>query len=453
MQVTEKNHAVLGGSSADRWVLCPGSVKAQSYYPNTSSKYADWGTAAHELADICLKDGSDAETHINRTFYVGGNPYPVDSEMADCVNDYIAHVGQYIDTEAGDILMSEEEVPIQHITGEEGAVGTSDVIGITRNGRRMVVVDLKSGRGVKVDAFSTTDPDRARPDKYDPKTCTPSRQMTVYAGGALRKYGSIYDGVEEIELVIVQPRIHWVDSVVLTLDDFKQRLADISVAAGIATVDDGQTLVPGEKQCKFCRAKGTCDALRAAVLAPVTGKSVSDASSFASIDSGTSLPKRLAQNITGKPEDGETLAQSLRAFPLIKAWMEGVIEERDRRITEGLGVPGFKQVLGDRGNRAWKDEAEALKELTVRGRLKVEDATTKRVKSPTQVEKLLKDRPAIWSKIAPLITRADAKPIVVSADDPREEYQIASSADVFENISTDVQGEATVSSSLAAMLA
>jgi len=109
-------------------------------------------------------------------------------------------------------------------------------------------------------------------------------------------------------------------------------------------------------------------------------------------------------------------------------------------------------VLGQQGDRKWKDDEEALKALTVRGRLKVEEATTRKVKSPTQAEKLLKDRPAIWSKIAPLITRSDAKPIIVPADDPREEYTVASTADVFENLSTVEQDDTTVSPTLASLL-
>ncbi|MGL4232714.1 MAG: DUF2800 domain-containing protein [Casimicrobium sp.] len=466
--IQEKKHAVLGMSSADRWVLCPGSVKQESYYPNTSSKYADWGTAAHELADICIQSGEDAEEHLNRTFFVNGNPYQVDMDMADCVNTYISYVHSYVDPSAGDILLSEESVPIQHITGEEGAEGTSDVIGIVQNGKRMVVIDLKTGQGVKVDAYSASHPDRARPDKYDPKTCIPNRQMTGYAGGALRKYGMVYDGIEEIEIVIVQPRINWVDSIVMTMADFNERVDALSLAAGLVISHTPEVfgmehkntsgpiaelpLVAGEKQCKFCRAKGTCTALRAVALEPVVRGNVSDASAFADIDAEGSLPKRLSAAVNGKPEDGETLAQSLRSFAIVKLWMEGVVEERDRRFAEGLGVPGFKQVLGQQGDRKWRDDEEALKALTVRGRLKVEEATTRKVKSPTQTEKLLKDRPNIWSKIAPLITRAEAKPIIVPADDPREEYQIASSADVFKSLSTDEQDETKVSSTLASLL-
>ena len=47
-------HSVLSPSGAHRWMRCPGSIAAESGMPDTSSKYAAEGTAAHELASKCL---------------------------------------------------------------------------------------------------------------------------------------------------------------------------------------------------------------------------------------------------------------------------------------------------------------------------------------------------------------------------------------------------------------
>ena len=49
-------HAILGASSSKRWMMCPGSVKQSSSVPNgPSSKYAEQGTAAHTLGEMCLE--------------------------------------------------------------------------------------------------------------------------------------------------------------------------------------------------------------------------------------------------------------------------------------------------------------------------------------------------------------------------------------------------------------
>ena len=50
-------HAKLSASGSARWLSCTGSVKAESTLPNTTTPYAMEGTAAHELADMCLSDG------------------------------------------------------------------------------------------------------------------------------------------------------------------------------------------------------------------------------------------------------------------------------------------------------------------------------------------------------------------------------------------------------------
>jgi hypothetical protein len=47
-------HSKIGASSMHRWASCPGSVRLSKDMPNTSSKYAEEGTMAHELAEKLL---------------------------------------------------------------------------------------------------------------------------------------------------------------------------------------------------------------------------------------------------------------------------------------------------------------------------------------------------------------------------------------------------------------
>lgn len=448
----EKPHAVLGGSAAPTYMRCPGSVHLQSFFPKSSSKYADWGTAAHELADICLKTGTDAEEHLNRVFVVNGDHYTVDMEMADCVNTYVSHVHSFLDPET-DIIMSEEQVDIQFITGEQDAVSTSDVIGLTADGKTLVVCDLKGGKGVKVDAFDSRNPDKVRPATYDPETCVPNWQMVMYGGASLEKYKLMFDAVERVKMVIIQPRINWVDVLDVTVEHLQELVDQLSVGSGIAMNDEGQTLVPGEKQCKFCRAKSTCPALTASVVGAVASRkvSVSEASAFAS------LPKAISAEIV-KPDDGEALSQAYKSLALIEDWAKSVKSEVKERLEDGRGVPGFKLVQGKQGDRKWADEDVALAELTKSGRLKVAEATTAKVISPTQAEKVLKDRPKIWSKIVgtevnggPIITRAPGAPQIAPESDPRPAIQIASTAETFSAIVQSTEGalpEAVTTSSL-----
>ena len=58
-------HAQLSPSSAMRWMTCPGSVALGAALPDTSSTFADEGTAAHFLAAECL------ERELNTLDFIG----------------------------------------------------------------------------------------------------------------------------------------------------------------------------------------------------------------------------------------------------------------------------------------------------------------------------------------------------------------------------------------------
>lgn len=47
-------HAICSPSGAVRWMTCPGSIREEARYPQTSSVYAEIGTAIHELAAQAL---------------------------------------------------------------------------------------------------------------------------------------------------------------------------------------------------------------------------------------------------------------------------------------------------------------------------------------------------------------------------------------------------------------
>ncbi|SQC97399.1 Protein of uncharacterised function (DUF2800) [Fusobacterium necrophorum subsp. necrophorum] len=51
-------HALLGPSSASRWMACPPSVNLTKDMPDTTSEYAAEGSLAHEIAELKLKKKS-----------------------------------------------------------------------------------------------------------------------------------------------------------------------------------------------------------------------------------------------------------------------------------------------------------------------------------------------------------------------------------------------------------
>jgi hypothetical protein len=404
--VTEKSHALLGPSGFHRWGYCPGSIELEKPFPNKGSKYARYGTACHELGDICLTKQEDAESWIGEVFHVEGEEIVVDMGMADLVNEYVSYVHTFLDRDAGDIILPEQQVPLTHMTGEKDAEGTSDTSASSccRRPLAPVVIDLKTGSGVPVLAWDSKNPDMPRPVHFDAGTCDVNGQLAMYGSGALRKLGLLYD-IEDVQLVIIQPPLKIVDDVVMTMDQLKAFEEQVSIAAGRTQVGNAE-LVPGDKQCKFCRAKSTCPALRDEVMSTMTSKHKSE---FRNLDAEPdALPKTLAAEIV-VPDDSAMLAAAMRSAALVETWLKGVRAEVERRLFDGIKVPGYKIVQGKKGNRAWGDEDKALEALKA-SRKKIDEITTRKIISPTVAEKLFKGDEKRWSKIAPLITQPEGGP-------------------------------------------
>ncbi|RLA23544.1 MAG: DUF2800 domain-containing protein, partial [Gammaproteobacteria bacterium] len=88
-----KAHAKLSASGSAQWIGCPGSINACQHIKDTSSTFADEGTLAHELADICLSNAKDAETYIGKTLAIELSiPSLITKDMADYVQEYLDYV-------------------------------------------------------------------------------------------------------------------------------------------------------------------------------------------------------------------------------------------------------------------------------------------------------------------------------------------------------------------------
>jgi hypothetical protein len=265
-----------------------------------------------------------------------------------------------------------------------------------------------------------------------------NEQMMLYALGYLAKYELIAD-FTQARLVIHQPRINHHDTWTVSIDDllaFGERAkAAVAVINGDfdRTLPGPQTssgyLVPTEKACKFCRAKATCGALRASVNDTVA--SVSTLDDFTDL---TEVPL-----LTDIPSD--TLGAAMDKIGLIEAFCKAIRAETERRLLADQAVPspggGWKLVQGKKGNRAWKDEAEAEK-LLKSFRLKQEEIYTFKLKGIPYFEKMLaKESPTRWKKLSALYGQSDGKPSVAPMSDARAAISRADVALDFDDISAE----------------
>jgi hypothetical protein len=429
-EVVDKKHAVLGPSGWHTWGSCPGSVPLSEGIVVPTSSYAKEGTAAHALLEHCLTTGDDAEAMLGHEYVIEGEAFAVDNEMADAVNSSVDVVRSLIKVEDGDILFVEQMVPLTFMTGEEDAEGTADVVGLTEGGTKLVVIDFKYGKGVQVYASDFA------PDETAKK---PNGQLGMYALGWLHKHGALYEDVTHAKLVVLQPRLEWVDEHDVTIEQLRDFEGAVREAAGqvelnqqVYSEGNELDLNPSEKACKFCKAKAICPALKAVVsdsMALVAEPS--KAEEFADL----TIPKQAAAVNVNPDVSNEKLAEFVRAIPLIEEAVKAARAEVERRLFAGQQVPGFYLGVGRKGKRQWVDSETALQELTRSGRLKMMEALERKPISPTTAEKLLKDRPKIWAKIAPFITQPEGKPSVCREGlDNNPVYQIVSDVSEFANL-------------------
>jgi len=386
-------HAKLSPSGAHRWMVCHGSVALEAPFPDSSSAFAAEGTLAHEIASECLISGADPAQVIGQPATVDGFDFIIDQTMVDHVKDYMKLVHEYAE---GGELMVEKRVGIGHLTGEEGAGGTSDVIII--KGSEIIVIDLKYGMGVRVDADANP-------------------QLMIYALGALNEYDLIGD-FDTVTMVIHQPRLNHVSEYSIPVEQLLAFGDDVRSAADKVRSPDAD-LAPGEKQCKFCKAKATCPALRAE-MAEVVGGSA-DLSDFADL---------VAREITSETSDNY-LPVAMSKIEMIEQWCKAVRAETERRLLAGQPVTGYKLVEGRAGNRDWRD-AKAVEEMMKKTfRMRDDQVYDFKLISPTKAEKVFKENPKRWANLQEQIVRSEGKPSVAPATDKRPAMDIKSIAEEF----------------------
>jgi hypothetical protein len=378
-----EGHAKFSPSSAHRWMRCPGSIQAEEGIQDSSSSYAEEGTAAHELAALCLTQGTDAAGYLGRLMQ---NGVEVTDDMAEHVQTYVDLVRGLAE---GHELLVEQRVDFSAYIGLPKQTGTADAVILSACGTWIHIIDLKFGRGVQVDAES-------------------NEQLCLYALGAYDQFSALSD-YKRVRMTIHQPRLSHVSEAEMLTDDLLEFGHQAQLAATEALADDAPRH-PGPKQCKWCKVKATCPELAVSVfdiVAPGFEPTTATAEDFADL---TLTPVAMLS--------AEQIGLLIPHLELVEDWCKAVAAQALAMELRGEDVPGYKAVPGRRGARAWRDAAvaeETLKSM----RLKKEEMYDFKLISPTSAEKLLKDSPRRWQKLQELITQPEGKPTLAPDTDKR----------------------------------
>ncbi len=364
------DHAKLSPSKRSRWALCPGSIREEAKYPDTGSgPAAADGTHSHTLLEHCIKNGlSDPMDQVGETFTDHEGTFKVDADRAARVKSAIEYIRERSMNGIFKVI-SEQKVDPEHLLGRDDLSGTVDcqiLVGDVA-GDVLELIDYKDGMGIV--------------------SAEGNMQLEQYAYGVLADYKLPVNGdypFSTVRMTIIQPKLALrgmpaITSHEVSVRDLMANMGTI-ISQAAATDKPDAPLVPGESQCKFCRAKGSCNALASNVMKevgimfqPVVTQTLDVAQQSADKDPSTM--------------DDAQIAQIMEAAPLMRQLLEGVEKEALRRLEAGQVIPGLKLVNG-RGSRAWAlPEDDMAEKLVKMGIPKGAIYETKLV-TPAKAEKL-----------------------------------------------------------------
>lgn len=445
--MSDTEHARFSPSKMERIIECAGSLALEETCVDRPSEYAAEGTAAHQLAQWALTDGKFyTYAYLGRIIEVierKGTPqevrftFEVDQDMADYVQKYVDDIQERIEafeiSGATVTLLVEQRIDISRILGIPGQFGTADCVLLVEfptGDTLLVVIDLKYGRGVEVVAEG-------------------NKQLKTYGAGTLDLYEIVHD-ISRVLLVINMPRLGYVSEWELSADQLREFNDELKRAAQKAVnninvlkeTNDARKLElsPGEKQCRFCKAKGKCPALATEAMSRVVATATVDdfddltaiqgdvkthvAKSVAAIDAAEiGTDETVVATVVNGIVTRQQLAEFMDSADLIEDWIKAVRARVEAELYEGMNepgiIPGWMLGEGRRGHRAWKSTATA-EDLMKSFRVKSEDMYTRKLISPTQAEKFFKANARRWNKLKDLIFQPEGKPSVVRDNDAKK---------------------------------
>lgn len=370
--ITPEEHSdIVGGSTAARRIGCPASYRLEQLVPKEtgSSSYAQEGTALHELMAMALRDGVEPTDILPYTFtHPEGWSFVVDQALWDdkgepALTAYDTFVAR-IEKEIGEPMRILVERRVQ-FPDVAGAFGTSDIIG--RCGGELFVMDWKFGHG----QVSAQD----------------NKQLLFYAAGALNTERAWVGDVSydtPVTLAIIQPAnamlgmniVQAWTTDVSYLEDYTNEL----VSAVREAARENARCAKGD-WCKFARCKTVC---------PL------HLNAFGSLGEKLAKLNEAKAASNGSPEDrldwAQRYAELLEMAELVEPLVAEVFSQAHAYAEQGNKIEGWGLQAKPEGNRKWAVEQRLLKLFFKRHRIKLDEWAERKVKSPAQIEKLLKAR-------------------------------------------------------------
>ncbi len=369
----DRGHATWSASASARNWGCPGAI-AMALRLNraeTESIHAARGTACHEVSEKALRSGKACLDYLGDTVATKQHAIEVDEEIVNTAQEYVDYVLSRIDRDSGSRkpLQIEQHFSLADLGPPFDAGGTGDAVIHHAFDRHLEIVDLKGGMGV-VDVRE-------------------NKQLRTYALGALLANPTLE--VDTVTVTIVQPRAPHKDgrirSETFHVADLVEWTVELLGAMAVSAeakkaLDDGMpwaawwsTYLKAGSHCTFCPAEGNCPAQDQKALDAV----------------GVWFDDQTVPHVANTPDQlgPDALAEKLDMLDMIEGWVKAVRAYAHGQAEAGVAIPGY-QLSEKIGNRKWAaDEEKVFHDLIAVAGLTEDQAVTKKVRSPAQIEKVL----------------------------------------------------------------
>lgn len=366
-------HARCSASSAARWINCPGSVALAEQCPDPgSSSYADEGTLAHSLGELklrhTLKEISEGQYKTQLAAIYASEYF--DAEMDEATDFYVETVlEEFMAAGEGAELMIEQQLRLDQWIPE--GFGTADTVIISDS--YIQVIDLKYGKGVKVDAPNNP-------------------QLRLYGLGAAVLFRDLYD-YDTVKTTIVQPRLDHVSTETVLLKELLLWGEEDVAPRAIMAMEGTDYLAAGD-WCRWCPAKFRCR-------------------------KRAEFNLELARDEFRKPPlmSDEEIAEVLERADSIAKWAEEVKGYALDQALAGHHFEGWKLVEG-RSIRKYADELQVADKLKAAG---YDEAMLyeRKLYGITAMEKIV-GKKKLTATLGDLLIKPAGKPVLVPESDKCE---------------------------------
>lgn len=391
--MSDRTHALLNPSSADRFINCPPSVRLSEPYPDIETDFAMEGTLVHELIEAFIKDRLgiwNALQHVKALERIQSHRL-YKKEMLNYAYDFKDYVldlySKYRSVDPSTKIFIEEEIDLSGYIPE--GYGHNDIGFVTSD--KIHIIDFKYGQGVRVEAENNS-------------------QLKVYALGIYDKVMLDRD-IEEIEITVYQPRMDNISTDVIDIETFLSWVKLVLMpAAELAYKGEGN--FKSGPHCKFCRVKAQCRA---------------------HAEYNLQLADEDFKDVYLLSDD--EIRAILDKAKVFTEWIKAVEEYALSEAVKGKKWKGLKLVEG-RSTRRYKNEAKIIKVLQEKGYTD-DQIFDKTIKNLTELEAYL-GKKYFNSIFKNHIVKPQGKPTLVPLSDKRDEFALRRSAeDDFSDLDLD----------------